>query len=148
MKALELASSLGDLFWELFPSVYYISGSEMFCRIFVANPSDVDREYMLMARVSVNDTVISEDAIRVNGTAWFQVDAGDSVMLQGVLALEESDILLTLILYEKESGESVDQVQAQLLTPVAAADMSQLLLTMFPLLMLGSMGSMAGGIID
>ena len=145
MRTLELASSLGDLLWDLFPNIYYIPDSEMFCHIYVANPSDVDREYMLMARVSVNDTVISEDAIRVNGTAWFQVDAEDRIALQGALALEESDVTLTIILYEKESGEAVDQVQAQMLTPMAVADMSQLLLTMFPLLMLGSM---AGGMID
>jgi hypothetical protein len=130
----------------MFPYVYYLPGSEMFCRIFVVNPGDVDREYLLMARVSSNDSVISEDALRVNGGAWFEVGSDEKVSLQGALVLDESDVTLDIILYEKESGEAIDRVTTQLFQPRPAADTGQLLAAIVPMLLLGSIGSIAGGI--
>jgi len=148
LMAAALSSAKGDLFWDMFPYVYYIPGSEMFCSIFVVNPGDEDREYLLMARVSSSETVISEDALKVNGNAWFAVDAEEKVSLQGCLVLEESDVTLDILLYEKESGEVVDQVTTHLVEPKPIADANQLLAAVLPMLLLGSLGSMAGGVID
>ena len=117
----ELSGSLGDIFWDLPSWITYVAGSELGTTIFVANPTDEEKEYALMARLSTDAEVISEESIKVFGYAWFKVDPGDWLRLHGGLRFEESNLTLSLLLYEKESGEAVDAVSAFLVEPSAAA---------------------------
>jgi hypothetical protein len=110
----DLVGEYGDIFWDLSPSMTYVAGSEIHCRIYVANPTNVDREYMIMASLARNGEVISEFPIRVDEAAWFSVEANNVVNLPGALVLDYTDAALTVSLYEKETNEITDSVSTAL----------------------------------
>jgi len=134
-----LVGEYGDIFWSLPPSIVYVAGSEIHCRIYVANPTDADREYMLMATLSRNGEVVSEFPIRVDEAAWFSVQANNVVSLPGALVLDYTDAALTVNLYERETDEITDSVSTALTSagtanlpvlpgiPAAPSDMSNLM---------------------
>ena len=78
-----MSGSLGDIFWDLPPWMTYTPGFDMGCSIYVANPTAAEKEYALMARLSRESTVISEEALPVFGYAWFKVAPADFVRLRG-----------------------------------------------------------------
>ncbi len=110
----DLVGEHGDIFWSLPPSLTYAAGSEIHCRIYVANTTDTDREYMLMATISRNGQVITEFPITVDEAAWFTVQADNVVSLPGALVLGYSDAVLTVNLYERETDEIADSVSTAL----------------------------------
>jgi len=114
MQAGVMSGSLGDLFWDLAPLIVYAAGYDLGCNIYVANPTDTAKEYALMARLSRNATIISDEAVPVFGHAWFKVEPGDFVTLKGALRFTESNADLTLSLVERESGEATDSVVTSL----------------------------------
>lgn len=100
----------GDLFWDVAPSMVYTAGAEFHARIYVANITDVDRQYMLMATVSREDQALSEFPVTVDGASWFTVEANNVVSLPGAMTVDYTDAVLTLSLYERESNEATDSV--------------------------------------
>jgi hypothetical protein len=110
----ELVGECGDIFWNLSPSMTYVAGSEIHCRIYVANPTGVDREYMMMASLARNGEVLSEFPIKVDEAVWFSVEANNVVNLPGALVLDYTDVALTVSLYEKETNEITDSVSTAL----------------------------------
>ena len=117
----ELSGTLGDIFWDLAPAVVYSAGGELGATIYVANPTDEEKEYALMARLSSDDTVISEESVRVFGAAWFTVDPGEFIRLHGAFRFDDTDAVLSLLLIERETGEMADAVSSNLVSPEAAA---------------------------
>ncbi|WP_228368657.1 hypothetical protein [Dehalococcoides mccartyi] len=115
----------------------------------MANPTDLAKEYALMARLSRGEMVISEEALPVFGFTWFTVDPGDSIKLNGALRFNESDADLTVMLVEKETQEVTDSVSTRLLQLSTSAlppwpgststgtDWSSLLGMVLPVMMLG-----------
>jgi len=89
--------------------------------IYVANPTVEEKEYALMARLSLDDTVISEESVRVFGAAWFKVEPGEFIRLHGAFKFDETDVALTLLLIEREIGEVTDAVSTYLVSPASAA---------------------------
>jgi hypothetical protein len=71
-----MSGELGDIFWDLPPVVSYVTGMDLGCSIYVANPTEVEKEYALMARLTRNETLISEEALPVFGYTWFKVAPG------------------------------------------------------------------------
>jgi hypothetical protein len=153
-----MGGKLGDIFWDLSPWIVYAAGFDLGCRIYVANPTDTEKEYALMARLSSNEMLISEEALPVFGYTWFKVAPGDFVRLQGALRFEESDADLSVLLVERETQQATDSVATRLVAPTAAAtaalppawpgapgaegfDWSSLLMMMFPMMMLGVVAS-------
>jgi hypothetical protein len=149
-----MGGKLGDIFWDLSPWIVYAAGFDLGCRIYVANPTDTEKEYALMARLSSNETLISEEALPVFGYTWFKVAPGDFVRLQGALRFEESDADLTVLLVERETQQPTDSVATTLVAPTAAGaaalppawpgapgttgfDWSSVLMMMMPVMMLG-----------
>ena len=116
-----LSGTLGDIFWDLPPWITYTPGYELGCSLFVANPTDTEKQYSLMTRLTSDTQVISEEAIKVYGYAWFAVDPGDWETLRGALRFEDTNVALTVLLYERESGEVVDSVSTLLVAPTVAA---------------------------
>jgi len=114
VRAADLVGEYGDLFWSLEPALMYVAGTEIFARIYVANVTDVDREYMLMAKITRGDSVLSEFVVRVDDKAWFDVEANSVATLPGSLTAAYSDAALTLELYEKLTGEVTDSVSTAL----------------------------------
>ena len=148
-----LAGSLGDVFWDLPPSVAHSPGSELGCTIYVANPTEDEKEYALISRLEAGETVVSEESITVFGYTWFKVEPGDFIKLRGALQFEETDVSLIILLIERESQEITDSVATYLVpsaavsgwpigwpggAAIAPSDLSWLL----PLMTLGFMGAM------
>ncbi len=121
MQVSVMAGQLGDIFWDLAPWITYAAGYDLGCNIFVANPTDTVKEYALMARLTRDTTVISDEAIPVYGYTWFKVDPGDFVTLKGAFRFTESNAGLTLSLVERESGEATDAVVTLLVPPSTSA---------------------------
>ena len=117
----ELSGTLGDIFWDLAPAIVYTSGVELGATIYVANPTVETKEYALLAQLYTEDTFVSEEAVKVFGAAWFTVEPGDFVRLRGAFIFEETDVALTLLLIERETGEVTDAVTTYLVSPEAAA---------------------------
>ena len=151
-----MGGELGNIFWDLPPWIVYAPGYDLGCTIYVANPTDSEKEYTLISRLSSNETVISEEAVKVFGYAWFKVDPKDFVRLRGALRANESNAVLSVLLIERETEEIVDSVSTSLVAPTASAlppswpgtpgttaatgfDWSSMLTMMFPLMMLGMM---------
>ena len=150
-----MGGELGDIFWDLPPWITYEPGYDLGCSIYVANPADTEKEYALMARLSQDSTVISEEALPVFGYTWFKVDPGDFIRLHGALRFDETEVDLIVLLIERETEQVADSVSTRLVSPAAAAlpptwpgtpgapgagfDWSSLLSMMFPVMMLGMM---------
>jgi len=152
-----MGGKLGDIFWDLSPWIVYAAGFDLGCNVYVANPTDTEKEYALMARLTQDTTVISEEALPVFGYTWFKVDPGDFVRLHGALRFSESDVDLAVLLIERETEEITDSVSTRLVAPTATTtpslpptwpgatgatgyDWSSLMGTMLPVMMLAVMG--------
>ncbi len=153
-----MGGELGNIFWDLPPWIVYATGYDLGCTIYVANPTDTEKEYALMSRLSSNETVISEEAVKVFGYAWFKVDPKDFIKLRGALRSDESDVVLSVLLVERETQEIADSVSASLVAPAVSTlpptwpgtpgttgttgfDWSSLLGMMLPIMMLGIVAS-------
>ena len=152
-----MGGELGNIFWDLPSWNVYAAGYDLGCTIYVANPTDTEKEYTLMSRLSSNETVISEEAVKVFGFAWFKVDPKDFVRLRGALRSDESDVVLSVLLVERETEQIADSVSTSLVAPAVSAlpptwpgapgepgatgfDLSSLMGMMLPLIMFGMMG--------
>jgi len=150
MQSSVMAGSLGDIFWDIAPLIVYSPGFDLGCNLYVANPTGVEKEYALMAKLTRDNTTISEEAIPVFGYTWFKVAPGDFVPLKGALRFTESNADLTLSLIERETGAATDAVTTRLVAPTTSAlppawpgstgssgmDWSTLFTTLFPFVML------------
>lgn len=149
-----MSGSLGDIFWDLPPWITYSPGFDIGCSIYVANPTDTEKEYALMARVYRGETLVSEESLPVFGYAWFKVTPGDFIRLRGALRFNESDADVSVLLIERETEELTDSAVTRLVAPQGAsvlpptwpgapgtsqtgADRSSLLYMMIPVMMLG-----------
>jgi len=121
MQSSVMSGSLGDIFWDIAPLIAYSPGFDLGCNLYVANPTEVEKEYALMAKLTRDTTAISEEAIPVFGYTWFKVDPGDFITLKGALRFTESNADLTLSLIERETGEVTDAVATRLLAPTTSA---------------------------
>ena len=148
-----MSGTLGDIFWDLAPWITYEPGYDLGCSIYVANPGDTEKEYTLMARLSREGAVISEEVLPVFGYTWFKVAPGDFVRLRGALRFDESDSELAILLIERETEEITDSVVTVLVSPSNASalppswpgapgssgsDWNSLLFMMVPVMMLGT----------
>ena len=115
-----MAGEVGDIFWDLPPWVVYTPDYDVGCSIYVANPAEEEKEYAIMARLSSNETMISEEALPVFGYTWFKVAPGDFVRLHGAFRFEESDVELTVLLIERETEAVTDSVSTALVAPTTA----------------------------
>ena len=115
----DLVGSKGDIFWDLPPVITYLPGSELGCVIYVANPTDSEKEYALIGHLYSNDTEISEEAVTVYGYSWFKVDPGDFIRLHGALTFSETEVTLTVSLIERESDTETNRVSTFLAMPEA-----------------------------
>ena len=153
-----MGGELGNIFWDLPPWIVYAPGYDLGCTIYVANPTDTEKEYTLMSRLSSNETVISEEAVKVFGFAWFKVGPKDFVRLRGALRSDDSDAILSVVLVERETEQIADSVSTSLVAPVVSTlpptwpgspdtsetttfDWSSILTMMFPIMMLGVVAS-------
>lgn len=116
-----MAGKLGDIFWDLVPWLTYAAGYDMGCSIYVANPTSEEQEYALMARLTRDTTLISEEALPVFGFTWFKVDPGDFIELHGALRFSETNAVLTVQLMERKTEGAVDSVATILVAPTTAA---------------------------
>ena len=149
-----MGGELGNIFWDLPPWIVYSPGYDLGCTIYVANPTDAEKEYTLMSRLSSNETIISEEAIKVFGFAWFKVDPKDFIKLRGALRSDDSDVILSVVLVERETEQIADSVSTSLVAPAVSTlpptwpgttgtpgatgfDWSSMLTMMFPIMMLG-----------
>ena len=153
MQVTVMTGGLGDIFWDLAPWIVYSPGFDIGCSVYVANPTDTQMEYALMAKLSRNTTVISEEALPVFGYTWFAVEPHDFVVLKGALRFNESNADLTVSLIERESEEATDSVATRLIAPTTSAlppgwptapgatgDWSSMLGMMLPMLMFAMLG--------
>ncbi|HEY33162.1 MAG TPA: hypothetical protein G4O10_08670 [Dehalococcoidia bacterium] len=153
-----MGGELGDIFWDLAPWIVYTPGFDIGCNIYVANPTDTAKEYALIAGLFRNDTLISEEALPVYGSTWFTVEPGDFLRLRGALRFDESDVVLSVGLVERETEMVADLVSTSLVAPTVSAlpptwpgmpdvtgeagyDWSLLLTMMLPVMMLGIIAS-------
>lgn len=151
-----MGGELGNIFWDMAPWIIYAPGYDLGCTIYVANPTDTEKEYTLISRLSSNETVISEEAVKVFGYAWFKVDPKDFIKLRGALRANDSNAVLSVLLIERETEEIADSVATSLVAPSVSSlppswtgtpgttakagfDWSSMLTMMFPLMMLGMM---------
>jgi hypothetical protein len=115
-----MAGQLGDIFWDLPPWFTYTPGYDIGCSIYVANHSDEEKEYALMARLTRETTVLSEEALPVFGFTWFKVEPNDFIRLYGALRFAESDCDVTVFLVERETEEVTDSVTTKLVAPTSS----------------------------
>jgi len=115
-----MAGQLGDIFWDLPPWFTYTPGYDIGCSIYVANHSDEEKEYALMARLTRDTTVLSEEALPVFGFTWFKVEPNDFIRLYGALRFAESDCDVTVFLVERETEEVTDSVTTKLVAPTSS----------------------------
>ena len=149
-----MGGELGNIFWDLPPWIVYAPGYDLGCTIYVANATDIEKEYTLMSRLSSNETIISEEAVKVFGFAWFKVAPKDFIRLRGALRSDESDVILSVLLVERETEQIADSVSTSLVAPAVSTlpptwpglpgepgetgfDWSSMLMMVFPFMMLG-----------
>lgn len=119
----QMGGKLGDIFWDLAPWVVYAAGYDLGCNIFVANTTGADHEYALMAYLSQNTKVLTEEPLTVYGYTWFKVEAGDCVILKGAMRFSVTSAMLTVCLVERETDEATDSVSTALVAPTTAVSL-------------------------
>lgn len=117
MQISVMAGKLGDVFWDLAPSISYTPGYDIGCSIYVANTTTEKHEYALMAQLAREGAVLSEEALPVFGYTWFEVEPGDFVELHGALRFNDSNAVLTVQLVERETEQVTDSVATVLVEP-------------------------------
>jgi len=153
-----MSGSLGDIFCDLAPWITYEPGYDLGCSIYVANPGDAEKEYTLMARLSREGTLISEEVLPVFGYTWFKVAPGDFIRLRGALRFDESDSELAILLIERETEAVTDSVVTVLVSPTGTSalppswpgtgtsagtsiDWSLMMAMMLPVMMIGTVAA-------
>jgi len=116
-----MAGAKGDIFWDMPPWMTYAPGYDLGCSVYVANNTEAEKEYALMARLTQGTTILSEEALPVFGYTWFKVDPGDFIELEGALRFSDTNAVLTVELIERETGEAVDSVATVLIAPSTSA---------------------------
>jgi hypothetical protein len=152
-----MAEVYGDIFWTLESGMPYVVGVEIFCDVYVVNPTDEDRNYMLMAVVSRGEATLVTFPVTVNGQSWFPVPAQDIVTLPGTFTVDYTDVAFTLQLTEEETGLVVSSISSALTSsgteryPIlpglpgqvpSTTPTTDVLSLMLPILMLGMVGMM------
>ena len=147
-----MSGELGDIFWDLAPWITYDPGYDLGSSIYVANPTDTEKEYALMARISREALVISEEVLPVFGHSWIKVSPGAFIRLKGALRFAQDDVELAILMIERETEEVSDSVITVLVSPSTAGvlppawpggtttsgfDWSTMLAMMLPIMMLG-----------
>jgi len=150
MQAGAMSGALGDIFWDLAPWITYAAGYDLGCSIYVANPTSEEKEYALMARLTRDTTLVSEEALPVFGQTWFKVDPGDLVEMHGAMRFSDSNAVLTVQLLEHVTEEVIDSVATVLVAPatsalppawpVAPATSADWMSLLMPLVMFGMLG--------
>lgn len=148
----------GDIFWNLAPWLTYTAGYDLGCTIYVANPTDQEQEYALLAELASGATVISDEALPVFGYTRFTVEPGDFIELDGSLRFTSSNAVLTVKLVDPATGEVIDSIATLLIAPSTSTsalppawpgtsastpgttDWSSMLSSMMPMLMFGMLG--------
>ncbi len=115
-----MAGKLGDIFWDLGSWIVYYPGFDLGCTIYVANHTDTEKEYALMARLFRDGALLIEEALPVYGHTWFTVAAGDFIRLFGAFRYDETGVILEVSLVERETEEATDSVSTILVSPEAA----------------------------
>jgi hypothetical protein len=113
-RAMALVGVLGDVFWDLQSIVPYAAKGEIHCRIYVMNTTDIDQNYMLLAKLTKSGQVLSEFPIMVDDAVWFPVDANGFISLLTSLVLDYTDCVLTVHLYEESTNDETDSVSTTL----------------------------------
>jgi len=120
-----VGETLGDIFWDLPPWIYYSPEYDVGCTIYVANNTDTDREYSLLLKLyrqtAVGLVLLSETSLPVSGSAWFTVASNDFVRLAGSIRPGTTDVIATVELVESEKQDAVDSVSTVLVKPTTAA---------------------------
>jgi hypothetical protein len=105
----------GDILWSLPGLVSYRPGTELPFIISAVNLSDEERQFMLRVRTLDRwGRTITEDAIGVDGRAWFVIDALEREEVTGSLRLGETDVTLGVFLVDRETESEVDAVYTYL----------------------------------
>jgi len=155
LKALQ-STNYGTVFWDLPSGQAYVGGVQLFCKVFVYNPTSVDRNYMLQGKATRGEATLSQVSITVNNQSWFTVPAGDILAMPGVFTVDYTDVAFILELVEEETGEVVDSISTALTSsgteqyPVLpglpgqipstpTTDVMNLMLPIIMLMMLGTM---------
>lgn len=120
-QQITLSAPEGDIFWDMPPFITYIAGASIGATIYVANPSAIDREYSMLARlIDASGSLLLEEAITVYGYTWFTVKAGQFLKLHAELAYDFTDAVLYVVLVERSTDSEVDSVFTYLSAPTAA----------------------------
>jgi hypothetical protein len=133
---------LGNISWNLPSTLSYTSYSFLFPSITVSNPTNVDRQYQIVFRVTADDWVIAE----YSPYPWFTVPAGGYTTLSPVIWLDRNGVRLSCVLLEKDSSTEVTSLSVDL-TSGAAEMLQQMVQPITAVMMLGMVMSMVGGII-
>jgi len=156
-----MGGELGNIFWDLPPWIIYAPGYDLGCTIYVANPTDTEKEYTLMSRLSSNEVIVSEEAVKVFGFAWFKVDPKDFIRLRRALRSDDSDVILSVILIARETEQIADSVSTSLVAPAVSTlpptwpglpgepgetgfDWSSMLMMVFPFMIVGMLAPALG----
>ncbi len=158
MQVSVMAGKLGDIFWDLAPAISYTAGYDIGCTIYVANTTNVEKGYALIARLTSGSQMLSEEALPVYGQTWFKVDPGDVAVLKGALRFNNSNAVLTVSLIEEETQAETDSVATTLIAPTGTTaalppawpgtttttttDWTSMLTSMMPMLMFMMLGMM------
>ena len=136
-------TKLGDIFWDLPPHMYYVPGQSIGCTIYVANHTDIDREYMIMGYLYQDGFKLEEVPLQIHRFAWFEVQPGVFTRLHGNITLDKTNVDLVVELIERESESTTDSISTRLvmprhgvLPPAEEPTTPGLESTMLPLLML------------
>lgn len=112
---------VGDLIWSLPPVLVMNVPAKLYATVTIANPTDEARNYMLMTRSVRLGQTLEEGTITIDGTTWCIVGAEDTLILEGEVSLNYTDIELFLDLYEGDSADEViDSVSVIMVSPEAA----------------------------
>ena len=155
-----MGGELGNIFWDMAPWIVYSAGYDLGCTIYVANPTETEKEYALMSRLTSGETLVSEEAVKVFGLAWFKVAPKDFIRLRGALRSDETDVVLSVLLVERQTEAIADSVFTSLVAPSVSAlpptwpgtgssgasgfDWSSMLLMFFPIMILSTMSIKPG----
>jgi len=133
----------GYIEWNLPGQLQYQPGEVIPMVLRVSNPSAEAREYQLYlglfdpeTRELIPDTM---ELIQVNGGNSFTVAGGSYIEMEGEVSVGQSNVILALLLYDVASDTVPSHLEASLVAPGGALELTPLWGGMFALAAVGMM---------
>lgn len=145
----QLPGTYGMLWWDLAPNITYTPGTALSFRVIVTNVTYEPRTYSLKLELTQLGTAYPfyEETVSVDGNTEFEVEARGRKEIALVKAFDITNVLLSAVLYDCQTGRREYSVSSTLRAPGAYTPPVDITNWILPIVGLALVGAMVGMVV-